>query len=397
MLVLSFLSGGKYVSAIEVQSKQEKALKIFSKRSKSCTERCHVNYMAYENKFNVSGETEIFRHKTHSYEQEMECVSCHDNSVVNTEEHGKLTIEEGKCLKCHHVELKEPECKKCHLNIDENPMKYKDEKFLHGFTVESDVDCGLCHLKDPNASLKVEKINCVKCHHTTPDLDCIKCHLDDLELQFNTDPQRRDSLSWTVSFKHSQHPEDGLLCKKCHLLSRENDTGIVEYNFNCSKCHHVPEEKMECVECHNEPLEYIRGEMSVEGFTPIPDMMSKAIKCEDCHKYNHEKLNFRGVEEYCIACHNEDYGKLYNAWTDAIKSRLSNFNLRVQSLVEDGNYLYTSRSEIDGEKNEDMTRQSNISKFVEDMGLTVDLITKYGTHNFNLTRILLDELEEKIK
>ena len=33
---------------------------------------------------------------------------------------------------------------------------------------------------------------------------------------------------------------------------------------------------------------------------------------------------------------------------------------------------------------------------LEKTGKVVDLITKYGTHNFNLTRILLDDLEETI-
>ena len=92
----------------------------------SCTARCHVNYMAYENKFEVSHVAEVFRHKTHSFEQDMECISCHDNSEVNTEGHGKLTIGKENCLKCHHVELKESECKRCHQGIDENPMKYKE-------------------------------------------------------------------------------------------------------------------------------------------------------------------------------------------------------------------------------------------------------------------------------
>ena len=34
---------------------------------------------------------------------------------------------------------------------------------------------------------------------------------------------------------------------------------------------------------------------------------------------------------------------------------------------------------------------------MEKTAKTVDLIIKYGTHNFNLTRMLLDNLEEKIE
>ncbi|MCP4269679.1 MAG: hypothetical protein GY777_29595 [Candidatus Brocadiaceae bacterium] len=394
---MSFLSRGDNVCSIERYDKQEKASIVLLKKPESCTERCHVNYMAYENKFEVSHVTEIFKHKTHSYEQDMECISCHDNSEVNTEGHGRLIIEKENCLKCHHVELNEFECKECHLGIDENPMKYKEEEFIHGFTVESDVDCGLCHVKDPNASLKNEEINCVKCHHTTPDLDCVKCHSDDIDQYFNTDPQKKDRLSWTVSFKHSQHPEQNLSCKECHLISHENDAGIVKYNLNCSKCHHGPEEKAGCIECHKEPLVYLKGEIGVKKITPMPDMMSRAVKCEDCHRYNGEKLKFMEVEERCIECHNEDYGKLYNAWTDTIKNRLRNINFRVQSFVEDSDFSYVSESDIDREQNGEIVEPLDHNKLINEIDDTVDLITKYGKHNFNLTRMLMDGLEERIK
>ena len=50
MLLLSFISEGECVYAIEEQSKQENISKVYLKNSESCTERCHVNYMAYENK-----------------------------------------------------------------------------------------------------------------------------------------------------------------------------------------------------------------------------------------------------------------------------------------------------------------------------------------------------------
>ncbi len=363
----------------------------------TCTVRCHVNYMAYENKFDESQKTEIFRHRTHSFEQNLDCISCHDNSEVNTEEHGKLTIKKENCLECHHVELKAFKCKRCHNNIDENPMKYNGEKFVHGFTVESDVDCGLCHIKDQRSTLKKEKINCVKCHHTTPDLHCVKCHKDDLERYHNTDPQRKVSLSWTVPFRHSQHPERDLSCMECHLISRENDAGIVEYNLNCSKCHHDSEEKAGCVECHKEPLAYLKGDIGLKEFTAIPDMMSIAVKCEDCHKYNGEKLKFKGVEEYCIECHNGDYGKLYNAWTKTITDRLEEFNLCVQYLVEDSKVVFTNESDFNEDTDVVSGKKSCLNTFLDETCVTVDLITKYGMHNFNLTKTILDSLEEKIK
>lgn len=398
LFLLSLLSEGRNASAAEILGEIGHAQsKMLTKKTDSCTERCHVNYMAYENKFKSLKKDEIFKHRSHSFKQDMDCILCHDDSEVNTEGHGKLIIEKENCLKCHHVELKVSECKRCHNDIDGNPMKYKEEKFIHGFTVESDVDCGLCHVKDPNASMKDEEINCVKCHHTTPDLDCVKCHKDDLDKYHNLDIERKDSLSWTVSFRHSQHPEQNMSCKECHSISHENDAGIVEYNLNCSKCHHASEEKIACVKCHMEPSEYLRGKIEVEEITPVPDMMSMAVKCEDCHKYDDEGLKFKGVKEYCIECHNDDYGKLYNAWTKTIKDRLREFNRRVQSLDEDGNFLYKNKSDAESNKKKEAGEQSNLDTFIEKTGGIVNLITKYGTHNFNLTRILLDYVDEKVK
>ena len=107
-------------------------------------------------------------------------------------------------------------------------------------------------------TLKKEEINCVKCHHTTPDLDCVKCHKDDIDKYTDTDPQRSGQplmelyLSDTLSIRNRD-----LSCKECHPISHENDAGIVEYNLNCSKCHHDSEEKAGCIECHKEPSEYL--------------------------------------------------------------------------------------------------------------------------------------------
>ena len=371
--------------------------KLSIKKVDSCTERCHVNYLAYENEFQATKRTEIFRHESHSFEQNLDCTSCHDDSEVNTEKHGELTITEENCLTCHHVELKVSECKRCHSDIDENPMKYKEQEFIHGFTVESDVDCGLCHIKNSNASLKKEEINCVKCHHTTPDLDCVKCHKDELVRYFDSDPDRRNNLSWSVSFSHSEHPEEDITCKECHVSSDLNESGMIKYDLNCSKCHHDSEERQECVECHREPSEYLRGDITFDGISSAPDMMSRAVTCEDCHKYNNEKLKFRGVEEYCIKCHNDDYGKLYNAWTKTITDRLKEFNRREQNLVEESSVAFIKESDSNTDKYGERGGRSGLETFFNETGVTADSITKYGIHNFNLTRMLLDRLEEKMK
>ncbi|MBC8551356.1 MAG: hypothetical protein H8D23_17050 [Candidatus Brocadiales bacterium] len=395
MLLFAFSYEGNSASAKEASGKSEcvQGSVISRKKVDSCTVRCHVNYMAYENKYDAIGKVEVFRHSSHSFEQDLDCTSCHDNSEVNTEGHGKLTIKKENCLECHHVDLKESECKRCHLEIDENSMKYKESEFVHGFTVESDVDCGLCHVKDSNASLKNEEINCVKCHHTTPDLDCVKCHENDLGRYHDAVSEKADSLSWSISFQHSQHPEQELACKECHSISHELESGIDEYKQNCSKCHHISMEKSGCFECHKEPSGFLMGTTVLNDAGSVPDMMSKVVKCEDCHKYNKNSMKFKGVEEYCVECHNRDYGKLYNAWTKTIEDRLEGFKIRVQLLVENGMKITDKDTDKEVKKEE----QIDMGIFLEKTGKAVDLITRYGTHNFNLTMSVLDNLEEGLE
>ncbi|MDP6923371.1 MAG: cytochrome c3 family protein [Candidatus Scalindua sp.] len=221
---------------------------------------------------------------------------------------------------------------------------------------------------------------------------CARCHADDVERNFNAGPDRSDSLSWTVSFTHTQHQDDNLSCKDCHSISHESDAGMVEYNVNCSKCHHVSDEETGCIKCHKEPLAYLLGETGLKEIEPIPDMMSRAVKCEDCHKYSKESLRFKGVEEYCIECHNGDYGELYNAWTKSIRDRLEEFNLRVQLIVGDD----TKRINVDLDMQERAVRRMDMDTFLEKAGFAVDLLPRYGTHNFNLSREILDSLEAEV-
>ena len=386
------ISGDKIAYALEGTRKNDNVKTV--KKIDTCTERCHVNFMAYENKFDPTGKVEIFKHQSHSFDQDLDCKLCHDKTEVNIKGHGKLIIGKNDCLKCHHVELEDFQCKRCHNEIDENPMKYKKEVFLHGFTVDSEFDCAQCHNKDPKASSK-EGINCVQCHHTTPDLDCVKCHKEDVKRLFNTDPKRKDSLSWTVSFEHSQHPEKDMACIECHAITNENDAGIVAYNLNCTECHHVSGEKKVCMECHKGPSDYIKGDVEVAEISTMPDTMSRSVKCEDCHKFDEAKLQFREVKENCIECHNNNYGKLFDAWQSTIKNRVKRFNDHIYELYEEDLLATIKGPDVNENEKKQKMSQEDLSGFMEKTGDLVGRVTKYGIHNFNMTRTVMDYLENK--
>ncbi|MDR4506296.1 MAG: hypothetical protein MRK01_16110 [Candidatus Scalindua sp.] len=330
----------------------------------TCTERCHVDFMNYEVEFEYGDKREIFRHGRHLLGQEIDCISCHEESMINTDDdHGKLLINQEDCLSCHHVESEELECKTCHLNIDANPMKYNRERFVHGFTVYDGVDCGLCHRQDPTASLKKE-INCIKCHHTTPDLDCIKCHKEELKKSFTTDSLRAKELVWSVAFDHSAHPEQKIRCEACHVITEKNYTGILKYRLNCSKCHHLSGEEIDCIKCHIDPFEFSRGKKYVEGVGAEADLMSVAVTCKDCHSLDNNSFKFLEVREKCVGCHNTDYGELHDAWITSIGRRSKRVINHSISLPETDKNL-------------------------------LSVVQKNGMHNFNLAGLLLDYLEGK--
>ena len=76
---------------------------------------------------------------------------------------------------------------------------------------------------------------------------------------------------------------------------------------------------------------------------------------------------------------------------------MEKFNLRVQNFVESGNVAFFKESDIDKESSVEAGGGSGLDVFINEAGVTVGLITKYGTHNFNMTMAILDRLEKEIK
>lgn len=333
----------------------------------SCTDRCHVASPLYENEF----EGEIFRHTTHSPLQQLGCSDCHDRSDVKDEMHGKLLINKENCLTCHHVEYKEESCAACHNDIDSNPMEYKDKPFLHGFGVDSGIDCNICHLPDPQSTMKGE-INCDNCHHTTPDITCAKCHKEDLDKSLMGSPTQMTTLGWTEQFLHSQHPEDKHGCLECHPPAPYSVEGVKDYDVSCTGCHHK-DTKEDCTKCHKGVLDFFQGKAEYDGVVPVPDRMSRTLKCEDCHKF--KGGSFLKVKYRCVECHNPVYGELLDAQ---------------QKVIEDGSNEITMRF-VKGDN-----PMHNLEYYQELYKRTfsgVEMLQLYGIHNFSYAARILSFLE----
>lgn len=223
----------------------------------SCTDRCHVNYMAYHTAY----QGKVFQHKTHSPNQGLECSQCHNNDAVHTKTHGDLIIQNSDCWACHH---------KRDTKAISNPLYAQDKEHVSDFSINRPL------------------------------------------IKKNSEEYREDK------------------------------------GFSG---------KIDCLRCHADVNDYINGDIQIIGIK-IPDWMSQAVSCTDCHKPESGGYSFKSVREYCIECHNQDYGLLYDAWKEALDSKIKQFcrnNLTMQDSVR--------------------------------------LIQSYGIHNFRLSQTLLRSIE----
>ncbi|MBI5308090.1 MAG: hypothetical protein HZB37_07125, partial [Planctomycetes bacterium] len=154
-------------------------------------------------------------------------------------------------------------------------------------------------------------------------------------------------------FRHRSHlPEQGLQCDRCHssdAVGTETHGRIIIENKDCCKCHHKKNEI--CMQCHAVVKDYRDGIIKNSSVRKAPDWMSRSVSCTDCHKVDTERNAFMPVRDYCVECHNSDYGLLYDAWKDLFQER-------------------TGQTTNDGTSTPFYMKQ----------------IQKYGMHNFRLSK-----------
>ncbi len=398
-------------------------------RDASCTDRCHVNSLSYRNDF----EGEVFRHATHSslaletsasggqgysswsglnpVPRGLHCTDCHEDKEVHTEGHGRLIIDREDCLGCHHVDNKRERCARCHGDIDARPMEYQGKPFVHGFTAESDFDCRECHLADPKSSIK-EGINCNKCHHTRPRVACQWCHEESLGKVYYPRPVQMNHLGWTTGFLHSQHPESRLSCQECHPPRDDRAKGVGEYQAHCGECHHkekpdmsppapgVADKGADCKGCHQAVFQFFEGSLSVEGIKPVPDKMSRVLRCGDCHKPLEGGGGFSEVRGECARCHNEHYAELLGAQKGAILSWLDRLR---KDLATSSPWCAVGVNTQERDYGEavafDPLPEAGPGPFWFRAGLwqglgLLDFVERYGLHNVSYSREILSFLEK---
>jgi len=179
-----------------MEKEEDKAGKIHLKPypSETCTERCHVNYLAYRTIYGG----EVFRHKTHSSFQGLECSECHNNDSAQSETHGNLTLQNNGCWICHHKSnSKAPDnppyskthdtssswektgsrnnsmqnqenCLKCHKRVKEYIAGNSyDTAAIKPDWMSDIVFCQDCHIHELDGSaFKPVRESCISCHNS---------------------------------------------------------------------------------------------------------------------------------------------------------------------------------------------------------------------------------------
>jgi len=184
-------------------------------------------------------------------------------------------------------------------------------------------------------------------------------------------------------FRHNTHsPKQGLECSQCHnndAINTKTHGSLVIQNKDCKTCHHKETNNEDCLKCHADVKDYMNG--SIQNVTKkIPDWMFKAVSCMDCHKPGLDGSSFKAVREYCIECHNLDYGLLYDKWKETLDDRIKRLYEDNTNILNEGWILI---------KNSKTTRVISM-----DIQNTLRIVQSYGIHNFRLSQLLLRSIEQ---
>ena len=236
------------------------------------------------------------------------CDSCHRKDRDGPRRY--LGLAHDHCTACHtdpHAPRFEQDCSSCH---GESSWHVMTEAFDHdqtGFPLAGShrgATCHDCHKKEAGADgpplLTGTDARCVSCHddpHGRPEADCSGCH--------------DSSSTWSLEFDHSEDARfaldarhGSLDCQACH---RGSDPLHFRTGFSPNEDGTSAFAAFDCVSCHEDVLDALRGTVLVEGMKPSPH--EGEVECQACHTTEPVVAT-----QSCSACHPADYDRLFLEW-----------------------------------------------------------------------------------
>lgn len=222
-------------------------------------------------------------------------------------------------------------------------------------------------------------------------------------------------------FRHRIHsPNQGLECSLCHKdydVNTKTHGSLIIESKDCVTCHHKNANDEDCFKCHAEVKEYMDGCIQ-SMVTKMPDWMSQAVSCKECHTLEMDGSSFKAVRDNCIECHSPGYGVLLDSWKEMVDGEIKKY------CETESNILMENRKQTPNLNTATLTKQINTTaEFLQkispplktrevgeiqylqkkrslqlDITNRLDLlrfVRSYGMHNILLSQMLLKSISEE--
>jgi nitrate/TMAO reductase-like tetraheme cytochrome c subunit len=238
--------------------------------------------------------------KSHVAADRQVCFTCH----FANEEFNRNT---GECLRCHEPPRR---------SVSVHPDATKSAQAVlmdHEDIVRRGVDCASCHLDVLRGDARVSERECTHCHDQARFLD-----------EFAT------RTTETVRKYHEAHVAGQRAhCFDCH---RAIQHGLIDASTTAATGGGFLEPVLNnCQHCHpNHHAEQVAlltgtGGVQVDHSTPSA-MVGSRLNCRACHTEVGEggkgDAVMRAARQSCVACHSDEYMKMYDSWKREIETYL---------------------------------------------------------------------------
>ena len=263
-----------------------------------------------------------FSHKLHVDEEQLDCVSCHENADVS-DEPGMPTLD--GCAACHEtIDREKPPERRVESLFAEGGFKAlhasrldKEQIFSHRRHVSNNLDCNSCHAvirsdwkpdshqhswkhmhgRVARGGSQAGADNCALCHQ---DSLCITCHMVEAPQNHNNFFRLRGhGMAATMNLQNCAVCHEPASCDRCHSevlpISHRGPWGSPK-DTHCLGCH-FPLVSESCIVCHKATPSHALA-------TPLPQIPphNPAMNCRQCHGVS-APLPHVDKGDQCTLCH----------------------------------------------------------------------------------------------
>lgn len=239
------------------------------------------------------------------------CFTCHFT-------HQAFNRDTGECLKCH-----EPPTRQILVHDQVVNLTFQQPGTTtaaaaqpvlmdHRDIVDRKIDCASCHLDVIQGDTAVTERDCARCHDQDE-------YLKEFEAR----------TTKTVEKYHRAHvAAQRAHCADCHRVVQHK---LIDPIHVATSAEFLEPVLNDCQHCHpghhREQVELLMGVGGAGVHRPMPNaMFGSRINCRACHTKEAVDLKGDGLikatEATCIACHGEDYARLFQQWRNEIETYL---------------------------------------------------------------------------